>query len=186
MADDQLEYFKILLQHLGLSNEIIPTEIAPSEKFDDDSPGVTFEGRGTVAFNQTTSPRYIFGENIYQKRMKMSVKLKLVSFRKNRLFVGVRRAHLHSPRDSNQYHSSSGWVLGEGGIYNNETLTIDKALKDRTKENDTVELVFDCCFADLTLQLPDGQPYHMKLPKSPTWKLFVLLEPEDKIRIVND
>ena len=54
VAEDQFEYFNILLQHLGLSNEIIPTEIAPSEKFDEDSPGATFEERGTVAFNQSS------------------------------------------------------------------------------------------------------------------------------------
>ena len=65
--------------------------------------------------------------------------------------------------------------------------TNDDALKNLTKQGDTVELVLDCDAAKLSLHLSTGQQFHIEIPKSQTWRLNVnFLFDNDKIRIMNE
>jgi hypothetical protein len=51
VAEDQAESFNNLLGYLGLSDEIVPAEIMPSEKFNQHSSGATLEEGGKVTVN---------------------------------------------------------------------------------------------------------------------------------------
>ena len=51
---DQAKNFNILVEHLGLSDEILHTFIVPGEKFDLHSPGVTLEEDRKVAAHDGT------------------------------------------------------------------------------------------------------------------------------------
>jgi hypothetical protein len=63
----------------------------------------------------------------------------------------------------------------------------DNALKNVTKQGDTVELVLDCDAAKLSLRLPTGQQFHIDIPKSQSWRLNVNLNgPYDTLRIMNE
>jgi hypothetical protein len=74
VAEDQVKHFSNLVEYLGLgdeivmsvgeTNEIVPTEIVPLEKFNLHSTGVTLEEGGKVAVHDSTrSHKYVLGEN---------------------------------------------------------------------------------------------------------------------------
>ena len=190
VAEDQAESFNNLLGYLGLSDEIVPPEIIPSEKFNQHSSGVTLDEGGKVAVHGTHAAlEYVLGENIYQQGA-VRQKMKLESFRDNYLiFVGVAKADVVPPNnDSRQWPGSYGWTLGQHGqVWKDGSHTNDNALKNLTKQGDTVDLVLDCDAAKLSLHLPTGQQFHIEIPKSQTWRLNVnLLRPNDRLRIMNE
>jgi hypothetical protein len=173
-----------------LSDEIVPTEKVPSEKFNVHSPGVTLEEGGKVAAHGPDAGyRYVPGENVYEQGI-ARLNFKLESFQINNwMFIGVAKgdvvpANSHSFKWSGSY----GWARGQHGqVWKEGSSTVDNALKNVTKQGDTVELVLDCDAAKLSLHLSTGQQFHIEIPKSQTWRLNVnLQDPNDRLRIMNE
>jgi hypothetical protein len=190
VPEDQAKSFNNLLGYLGLSGEIVPAEIIPSEKFNQHSSGVTLDEGGKVTVHGThIGLEYVLGENFYQQGT-VHLKMKLESFKDNYLmFVGVAKADVVPPNnDSRQWRGSYGWALGQyGQVWKDGSCTNDNALEKVTKQGDTVELVLDCDAAKLSLHLPTGQQFHIEIPKSQTWRLNVDLHyPNDRLRIMNE
>ena len=117
VAEEQQEDFNSLLQYLGLSDEIAPKEITPSEKFGEHSLGVSVQDGGKVAAHgRHTGPNYILGENVYQQGI-VKLRLRIESFRKNDwMFVGIVKGDVVQPNnDSYLWRGVYGWVLGKSG-----------------------------------------------------------------------
>ena len=191
VAEDQAESFNNLLEYLGLSDEIVPAEKVPSEKFNQhSSTGVTLQEGGTVAVHGPNDGHsYVLGENVYQQGI-IRLKTKLESFQNNDwMLVGIAKADVVPP-DNNSYSwpDSYGWSLGQYcQVWKDGSPTGDNALKNLTKQGDTVELVLDCNAAKLSLHLPTGQQFHIEIPKSQTWRLNVnMLNANDRLRIMNE
>jgi hypothetical protein len=190
VAEEQAESFNNLLEYLGLSDEIVPTEKVPREKFNQHSSGVSLEEGDKVAVNGPDGQfRYVLGHNIYQQGI-VRLKMKLESFGDNYwMLVGIAKAVVVPPNNNSYgWPGSYGWTLGrDGEVWKDGSPTIDNALKNVTKQGDTVELVLDCDAAKLSLHLPTGQQFHIEIPKSQTWRLNVnLICENDKIRIMNE
>ncbi len=188
VAEDQVESFNNLIQYLGLSDEIAPTEIVASEKFNLHSPGVSLEEDGKV-HGAGCENRYVLGGNVYQQQI-IKIKLKLESFKNNNwMFVGIVKGDVVPPaNNSYEWRGSYGWTLGlVGRVCKDGSCTSDAALDNLTKQGDTVELLLDYDAAKLSLNLPTGQQFHIEIPKSQTWRLNVNLNgPNDNIRIMNN
>jgi hypothetical protein len=186
VAEEQAKGFNNLLEYLGLSDEIVPAEIVPSEKFNQHSSnGVTLQEDGTVAVHgPDTRVGYVLGENIYQQGT-VRLKMKLESFKDNNcMFIGIVKANVvPQNNNSSSWSGSYGWVLGQyGQVWKDGSGTIDNGLK-----NVTNELVLDCDAAKLSLQLPTGQQFHIEIPKSQTWRLNLHLHGENvRLRIINE
>ena len=191
VAEDQAKRFNILLEYFGLSDEIVLAEKVASEKFSQHSSNVvTLQEGGTVAVHGPKGGHsYILGENIYQQGI-VRFRLKVESLKKNNwMFVGIVKGDVVPPNnDSYEWPDSYGWALGQHGqVWKDGSQTIDNALKNMTKQGDTVELVLDCDAAKLSLHLPTGQQFHIEIPKSRTWRLNVnLTGANDKVRIIDD
>jgi hypothetical protein len=191
VAEDQAKNVNNLLEYLGLSDEIVPAEKVPSEKFNQHSSNVvTLQEGGTVAVHGSKGGHgYVLGENVYQQGI-VRFKMKLESFKNNIwMFVGIVKGDVVPPNnDSYEWPDSYGWGLGsDGQVWKVGSCTNDNALKNVTKQGDTVELVLDSDAAKLSLHLPTGQQFHIEIPKSQTWKLNVdLFYANDKVRIIND
>ena len=191
VAEDQAESFNNLLEYLGLSDEIVPAEKVPSEKFNQHSSNVvTLQEGGTVAVHGPNNGHsYVLGENIYQQGI-VRFKMNLESFQNNEwMLVGIAKADVVPPNNySYRWSGSYGWALGQyGEVWKDGSRTDDNALKHLTKQGDTVELVLDCDAAKLSLHLPTGQQFHIEIPKSQTWRLHVNLNnPNDRLRIMNE
>ena len=191
VAEDQAESFNNLLEYLGLSDEIVPAEKVPSEKFNQHSSNVvTLQEGGTVAVHGPNyGHSYVLGENVYQQGI-VRFRLKLESFQNNWMLVGIAKADVVPPNNySYTWPGSYGWIIGMyGEIWKDGSYTNDDiALKNVTKQSDTVELVLDCDAAKLSLHLPTGQQFHIEIAKSQTWRLNVfLLGANDKVRIIDD
>ena len=191
VAEDQAKNLNNLLEYLGLSDEIVPAEKVPSETFNQHSSNVvTLQEGGTVAVHGPNNGHsYILGENVHQQGI-VHFKLKVESFKTNEwMLVGVAKADVVPP-DNNSYKwpGSYGWGLGSSGqVWKDGSCTYNNALKNLTKQCDTVELVLDCDAAKLSLHLPTGQQFHIEIPKSQTWRLNVdLSAANDKVRIIHD
>ena len=167
VPDDQLKYFNILLQYLGLS---------PKEYVGQHSPGVTVQEGGTVAVKgPDIGFRFVLGKNVYQQGI-VKLQLKLESFRNDDwMFVGIVNGDvLPSNNNSHQRRSVYGWTLGlYGAVIKDGENAYEPDLDKITKQGDTVELVPDCDAAKLSLHLPNGPKFHVGLPKSQTWSLNV-------------
>ncbi|CAB3980901.1 Hypothetical predicted protein [Paramuricea clavata] len=191
VAEDQAKNFNNLLEYLGLSDEIVPAEKVPSEKFNQHSSNVvTLQEGGTVAVHGPKKGHsYVLGENIYQQGI-VRLKMNLESFKDNYwMFVGIVKADVVPPNNNSySWPGSYGWILGQyGQVCKDGSCTIDNALKNLTKQGDTVELVLDCDAAKLSLHLPTGQQFHIEIPKSQTWRLNVdLFYANEKLRIIDD
>ena len=177
VPEDQAKSFNILLEYFGLSDEIVPAEIVPSEKFSPHSSNaVTLQEGGTVAVHGPNEGHsYVLGENIHQQGI-VCLRLKVESFKDNYfMFVGIAKADVVPPNnDSRRWPGSYGWGFGQHGqVWKEGSSTIDNALENVTKQGDTVELVLDCDAAKLSLHLSTGQQFHIELPKSQTWRLNV-------------
>ena len=198
LAEDQVKHFDDLVEYLGLgdeivvsadeTNEIVPTEILPLEKFNLHSTGVTLQEGRTVAVHDSTSQhKYVLGENTYQQGI-VRRKLKIESFQNNHwMLVGVTKLGDVVPQGDTSYDwtGSYGWAIGgTGQVHKNGSYTLDNTIPNLTKQGDTVELVLDCDTAKLSLHFPSGQQFHIDLPKSQTWRLHVnLFGANDRIRI---
>ena len=200
LAEDQVKHFDDLVEYLGLgdeivvsvgeTNEIVPTEIGPPERFNLHSTGVTLQEDGKVAVHDSTSQhKYVLGENTYQQGI-VRRKLKIESFQNNNwMLVGVTKGNV-VPQNDNSYSwpGSYGWSFesaGGQGVWKEGSFTPDTTLRNLTKQGDTVEFVLNCDAAKLSLHLPTGQQFHLDLPKSQTWRLHVNFhDANDKIRIV--
>ena len=181
VPDDQLKYFNILLQYLGLS---------PKELVGQHSPEVTVQEGGTVAVKGPNGGnKYILGENVYEQGV-VKLKLKLESFRNNEwMFVGLVKGDVvPTNNDSYGWRGSYRWGLGRcGQIWKDGSRKYETALNFLTKQGDTVELVLDCDAAKLSLHLVTGEQFHIEIPKSQTRRLNVnFLGSNDKIRIMNE
>jgi hypothetical protein len=152
--------------------------------------GVTLEEGGTVAVHGPNDEySYVLGENVHQQGI-VRFRLKVESFKNNDwMFVGIAKADV-VPLDnySHMFGYSYGWILGKyGQVWKDGSHTNDNALRNVTKQGDTVELVLDCDAAKLSLHLSTGQQFHIEIPKSQTWRLNVNLGyANDKVRIIND
>jgi hypothetical protein len=189
VAEDQAKNFNNLLEYLGLS-ESVPAEKVPSEKFNQHSSNVvTLQEGGTVAVHGPNEGHsYVLGENVYQQGI-VRLKMKLESFKNEWMLVGMVNADIVPPNNNSYaWPGSYGWGLGQSGqLWKEGSHTIDNALKNLTKQGDTVELVLDCDAAKLSLHLPTCQQFHIEIPKSQTWRLNVdLYGANDKIRIIHD
>ena len=191
VSEDQAESFNILLEYFGLSDEIVLAEKVPREKFNQHSSnGVTLQEGGTVAVHGPNyGHSYVLGENVHQQGI-VHFKMKLESFQDNYfMFLGIAKADVVPPSNNSYlWPGSYGWSLGKhGGVWKEGSGTTDNALKNLTKQGDTVELVLDCDAAKLSLHLPTGQQFHIEIPKSQTWRLNVdLSAANDKVRIIHD
>jgi hypothetical protein len=118
VAEDQAESFNNLLGYLGLSDEIVPAEKVPSEKFNrHSSNGVTLQEGGTVAVHGPNNEHsYVLGENVYQQGT-VRLKMKLESFQGNySMFVGIAKADVVPPNNtSHAWPGSYGWGLAQYG-----------------------------------------------------------------------
>ncbi|CAB3980903.1 K+ channel tetramerization domain-containing [Paramuricea clavata] len=183
---DQLDDFENFVEYLRLSDEIIPRE-----KFNQHSPGVTLEEHSRVAVHDPDKAehRYVLGQNIYREKTH-SFRLELEMFKDHFwMFVGIMRNCVVPPNNkSRRWPGSYGWARGQRGqVWKDGSPTIDNALKNKTKQGDTVKLVLDCDAAKLSLHLSTGQQFHIEIPKSQTWRLHVnLLNPNDRLRIINE
>ena len=198
---NDLKNFTTLVRYLGLSeeivvsadetNEVVPTAIVQSEKFNLHGPEITLQQEGKVAVHSSNSRHeYVFGENIYQQGI-VHLKLKLESFHNNGwLLVGIVKQDAVQQNNGRSYEwpGSYGWALGGSGrIWKNGSVTIDNSLKNLTKQGDTVKLVLDYDAAKLSLHLPTSQKFHIDLPKSQTWRLHVNMHyPNDKVHITDE
>jgi hypothetical protein len=191
VAEDQAKSFNILLEYFGLSDEIVPAEKVPSEKFNQHSSNVvTLQEGGTVAAHGPNNGHsYVLGENVYQQGI-VHLKMKLESFKDNNwMSVAMVKGDVVPPNNNSyKWPGSYGWILGKSGqVVKDGLCTTDNALTNVTKQGDTVELVLDCDAAKLSLHLPTGQQFHIEIPKSQTWRLNVdLREANDKVRIIDD
>ncbi|CAB3980902.1 Chaperone dnaK2 [Paramuricea clavata] len=191
VPEEQAKSFNTLLEYLGLSDEIVPAEKVPSEKFNQHSSNVvTLQEGGTVAAHGPNyGHSYVLGENIYQQGI-VRLRLKVESLKNNEwMLVGIVKGDVVPPNNNSyKWPGSYGWGLGQHGIvWKDGSHTIDNALKNVTKQGDTVELVLDCDAAKLSLHLPTGQQFHIEIPKSQTWRLNVdLFGANDKVRIIDD
>ena len=191
VAEDQAKSFNNLLEYLGLSDEIVPAEKVLSEKFNQHSSNaVTLQEGGKVAVHVPNIEHgYVLGENVYQQGI-VRFKMKLESFQDNYfMLVGITKADVVPPdNNSFKWPGSYGWALGQtGAVWKDGSGTIDDALRNLTKQGDTVELVLDCDAAKLSLHLSTGQQFHIELPKSQTWRLNVdLTGANDRLRITNE
>ena len=191
VPEDQSKSFNSLLGYLGLSDEIGLAEIVPSEKFNEHCSGVTLKEGGKVAVHGPNyEHRYVFGKTIYQQGI-VRIRLKLESFQNNDwMFLGiVMKADVVPPnKTSRKWPGSYGWGLGKfGQVWKDGSRTDDNALKNVTKQGDTVELVLDCDAAKLSLYLQTGLQFHIEIPKSHTWSLNVnMLNANDRLRIINE
>jgi hypothetical protein len=191
VAEDQAKNFNNLLEYLGLSDEIVPAEKVPSEKFNQHSSNeVTLQEGGTVAVHGPNNGHsYVLGENVHQQGI-VRFKMKVESFQtKTWMLVGIAKADVVPPNNNSyQWPDSYGWALGQHGqVWKEGSGTTDNALKNLTKQGDTVELVLDCDAAKLSLHLPTGQQFHIEIPKSQTWRLNVDLQhANDRVRIIHD
>ena len=193
---NQQKEFNILVEYLGLTDELVSPEIVRSEKFNLHSEGITLQEDGQVAIHDSKSGhRYILGENIYNQGI-VHIKLRLESFKNsNYMFAGVVKGDIDVAIQNNRNHScewpgSYGWQLGNSSdtaVRKNGSLTQDTTLKNLTNAGDTIELVLDCDAGTLSLHLAAGEQFHIDIPKSKTWRLNVYFYgANDKIRIVND
>ena len=188
VPDDQVKSFNNLIEYLGLSDEIVLAPIAPPEKFNLHSTGVTLQEGGKVAVHGATSGhKYVLGDNVYRQGI-VRRKLKIESIQNNHwMLVGIVKGDVVPQNDeSHGWPGSYGWALGSNGqVWKNGSCTNDNTLLNLTKQGDTVESVLDCEAAKLSLHLPTGQQFHIDLPKAQTWKLLVNLRgANDKIRIM--
>ncbi|CAB4025419.1 Chaperone dnaK2 [Paramuricea clavata] len=187
---DQAKNFNTFVEYLGLSKEIVPTEIETeklSEKFNSHSPGISIQEDGKVAVHDSSvGHKYVLGENVYQHGI-THFKLKLESFQNNNwIMVAILKADV-VPQSVGSYSLSgcNGWYLGTAipGVIENGSHTTNNMF-NATKQGDTVELVLDCDGGKLSIHLPTGQQSHIEIPKSQSWRLHVsLLYANDKIRI---
>ena len=191
VPQNQEKNFSNLVEYLGLSKEIVPTEITTeklSEKFNLRSPEISIQEDGKVAVHDSSKGhKYALGENVYQHGI-IHFKLKLESFLNNNwIMVAIWKADV-VPQSDLSYSSPgcNGWYLGTGnpGVIKNGSHTSNNTF-NVTKQGDTVELVLDCDAGKLSLHLPTGQQSHIEIPKSQSWRLHVnFLYANDKIRIV--
>ena len=191
VPQNQEKNFSNLVEYLGLSKEIVPTEIATeklSEKFNSHSRRISIQEDGKVAVHDSSvRHEYVLGENVYQHGI-IRFKLKLESFQNNNwIMVGILKADV-VPQSVSSFTSPgcNGWSPGiaNPGVYKNGSHTINNTF-NATKQGDTVELVLDCDAGKLSLHLPTGQQSHIEIPKSQSWRLHVNLSgANDKIRIV--
>ena len=192
---DQLKEFNILVEYLGLKDELVRTEIVRSDKFNVHSEGVTLQEEGQVALHDSINgDKYILGENIYNQGT-MQIKLKLESFvNTNYLFAGIVKGDIDvegpKRKHSCDWPGSYGWQLGNSssvGVRKDGSLTKDLTLQNLTKTGDTIKLVLNCDEGKLSLHLAAGHQFHIDIPKSKTWRLNVYFYgSNDKIRIVNE
>ena len=199
VPQNQEKNFSNLVEYLGLSKEIVPTEIETeksSEKFNTHSPGITLQEDGKVGVHDSSiAHKYVLGENVYQHGI-IRFKLKLESFQNNYwIMVGISKADVAPAQSYTSYAlpGSNGWSLGsysdgpysDLGVLKNGSHTTNNTFQNATKQGDTVELVLDCDAGKLSLHLHTGQQSHIEIPKSQSWRLYVnLIGANDKIRIV--
>ena len=192
VPQNQEKNFSNLVEYLGLSKEIVPTEIATeksSEKFNSHSAGISIQEDGKVAVHDSsTGHKYVLGDNVYQHGI-TRFKLKLESFKDNYwIMVAISKADVVPQSDSSVFWPGcNGWAFGiaNPGVYKNGSFTTNNTFRNVTKQGDTVELVLDCDAGKLSLHLPTGQQSHIEIPKSQSWRLYVnLYSANDKIRIV--
>ena len=159
-----------------------------TEKFNLRCFQVSLQENGRIAVHDSTQGHtYVLGENVYQ-RGTIRFKLKLEFFQNNYwILVGIVKADV-VPKDQNSYNwaGAYGLSLGDyGQLYENGVYKGTGSGKKMSKQGDTVELVLDCDGGELSLHFPTGQQYHIVIPKSQSWRLYVnLYEANDKIRIV--
>jgi hypothetical protein len=131
VAEDQAKNFNNLLEYLGLSDEIVPAEKVPSEKFNQHSSNVvTLQEGGTVAVHGPNNGHsYVLGENVYQQGI-VHLKMNLESFKDNYwMLVGIVKADVVPPKNySYKWPDSYGWSLGQHGqVWKDRLCTNDDA-----------------------------------------------------------
>ena len=174
VPEDQLKEFNILVEYLGLKDELVRTEIERSEKFNLHSEGVTLQEEGQVALHGLIDGhKYILGENIYNQEI-AHIKLKLESFDNTfYMFTGIADGDINVAVQKDDcscgWPGSYGWQFGTdigGGGCKNGSITKDNSLHNLIKTGDTIELVLNCDAGKLSLHLAAGQQFHIDIPKS--------------------
>jgi hypothetical protein len=192
VSKDQQKTFTSLVEYLGLSDEVLP-----SEKFTIHSTNVALQESGKVAVHdQTTGYGFALGETVYNKEI-VNLKLKLESFENNQwMFVGVIRDDAvmsvseNNVNISRRWSGSYGWAFGIGGGRvckdgNWTIMNMNTSIK-LSKQGDMLELVLDCDAGKLSLHLPNAvHKFHIDIPKFGSWRLHTSLHcPNDTMRIM--
>ena len=199
VPEEQLKEFNILVEYLGLSDELMPVmertgrETVVREKFNLHSKGVTLQESGQVALNGAyQSNGYMLGDHLYNHG-KMRIKLRLESFDgKFPMFCGIVKGDIAQQMDALSYRwpDSYGWGIGKNPpvVWKDGTFTKDNISSNNlTKTGDTITLVLDCDAGKLSLHLAAGLQFHIDIPKFKTWRLNVYFSgPNHKIRIINE
>ena len=192
IPEDEVKNFKILVEYLGLSDEIVPPEIMPGEKFNWHSLGITLKEGGKVAVhNGVEGHHYVLGKNIYHQGV-VNLKLRLESFQHNDwVFIGITEENVFpTVNHSCQWPGSHGWSLGSDGYleeWKAGSFKTKKPFLSHTKQDDEVQLMLDFYAAKLFLHLTTGHRFHIDIPKNKTWRLNVTMyNVNDKIRIINE
>lgn len=85
IPEDQVNNFYTLVEYLGLSDEIVTTEIVAGDKFNLHSPGVSLKENGKAAVHDgTTGHKY---ESIHHQGI-VNLRFKLQSFQNNNWLSG--------------------------------------------------------------------------------------------------
>ena len=190
VPSEQLKNFNILVDYLGLKEELMPT-ITGSETFKLHSTGITIEENGTVAASGSgyggTGNKYVLGENIYE-RGEIRWQLKLEFLHESWMLVGIVKGDIIPSDDySFTWSGSYGWAIGiRGQVWTNGQGSDNNSLINACKQGDTVKLTLNCTTSTLTLVVPSGRQFFHTLPSSATWRLNVnLCSCYEKIRIVS-
>ena len=189
--DDQVKDFNVLVESLGLIDEIVANQIVPGEKFNLHSAGISLEEDGKVAAHDgTRGHKYVLGKNIYQEGI-VHLKLKFESFEDNHwMFIGILEGDVVRRDDDHSYEwsGSYGWSLGSSGYEGiwREGLGIgDNTLVNLTKQVDEVTLVINCYSAKLSLHSTTGHQFHIDIPENKIWRLNInMFLKSDKIRLL--
>ena len=117
VPDDQVKSFNNLIEYLGLSDEIVLAPIAPPEKFNLHSTGVTLQEGGKVAVHDATQAhKYVLGDKVYRQGI-VRRKLKIESFQNNYwMLVGMVKGDV-VPQNDNSFGwpGTYGWAIGSSG-----------------------------------------------------------------------
>ena len=200
VGSSEIESFKHLVQHLRLFDEIFPII---KESFAKNNGGIERDVNGTRAgfsvYPTATYDKRVRAETIYTlgthvyKSGVFRFKLHHYSERNFNVFdvdIGFINQDFRTPnfsrlsdRSSNEIRSPYffGWSLTKSGV----SMGQYRSGRCDWKNDDVIELLLDMDAATLFLNAPDGQQFHIELPKWTKFRLYVRIkQPSSGLRIL--
>jgi hypothetical protein len=188
VGSSEIESFKHLVKHLGLFDEIFPII---QESFAKNNGGIEIDANGTRASFNTTydsyqrrQTMYALGNHVYESgvfRFKLHHYCERYSdvFDVDIGFINQDFRTLNFSSFSDRYPNEIrgpyffGWSLNRGKV-----LMYGEYFRGRCdwKNDDVIELLLDMDAAMLFLNTPDGQQFHVELPKWTKLRLYVRIK----------